>query len=149
LPSSIQFATYATAGLNIPATPDGRSYGDPLADSIGAIYGKDIEGPTAMLNSASKLPLKLAIGTPVLNIRLQKKLILNCLQALIIGYFEQGGMQVQISCLSRDDILDAMNHPEKHESLIVRIGGYSEYFNRLSPELKETVLKRTEFDALN
>jgi formate C-acetyltransferase len=53
-------------------------------------------------------------------------------------------MQLQVSCLSREDILDAMAHPEKHASLAVRIGGYSEYFNRLSPELKQTVLERTE-----
>lgn len=149
LPSSIQFSTYTTAGSDIPATPDGRSYGDPLADSIGAVFGKDKEGPTAMLNSAAKLPLKLALGTPVLNIRLQKKLIFDCLKALIMGYFEQGGMQVQVSCLSREDILEAMKYPEKHENLIVRIGGFSEYFNRLSPELKQTVLKRTEFRTLN
>lgn len=56
-------------------------------------------------------------------------------------------MQVQISCLSREEILDAMEHPERHENLIVRTGGYSEYFNRLTPELKQTVLRRTEFSA--
>lgn len=148
LPSSIQFTTYTVAGSNIPATPDGRSYGDPLADSIGPIHGRDTKGPTAMLNSAAKLPQKLMLGTPILNIRLQKNFIRNHLQALITGYFKQGGMQVQISCVSREDILDAMEHPERHENLIVRIGGYSEYFNRLSPELKQTVLQRTEYNTL-
>jgi formate C-acetyltransferase len=53
-------------------------------------------------------------------------------------------MQLQVSCLSREDILDAMAHPEKHGSLVVRIGGYSEYFTRLSPKLQKTVLERTE-----
>lgn len=149
LPSSIQFTTYAAAGSNVPATPDGRSNGEPLADSIGAIYGKDRKGPTAMLNSAAKLPQKLMLGTPVLNIRLQKDFIRNYLQTLVMGYFRQGGMQIQISCISREDILDAMKHPEKHENLIVRIGGYSEYFNRLSPDLKQTVLERTEFSTAN
>ena len=57
---------------------------------------------------------------------------------------QQGGMQLQVSCLSREEIQDAMIHPERHESLVVRIGGFSEYFNRLSPELKQTVLERTE-----
>jgi len=145
LPSSIQFITYLEAGMDIPATPDGRAYGEPLADSIGAIHGKDTEGPTAMLNSAAKLPLKLAVGTPILNIRLGKEMISKHLKTLIMGYFKQGGMQVQVSCISREDILDAIEHPEKHENLIVRVGGYSEYFNRLSSELKQTVLKRTEF----
>ena len=55
-------------------------------------------------------------------------------------------MQLQISCLSREDIREAMQYPERHENLIVRIGGYSEYFNRLSAELQETVAARTEYD---
>jgi formate C-acetyltransferase len=54
-------------------------------------------------------------------------------------------MQLQVSCLSREEILDAIAHPEEHRSLVVRVGGYSEYFNRLSPELQQTVLERTEY----
>ena len=42
-------------------------------------------------------------------------------------------------------MLDAIEHPEKHENLVVRIGGFSEYFNRLTPKLKQTVLERTEY----
>jgi len=54
-----------------------------------------------------------------------------------------GGMQMQITCVSKEDMLDALKHPEKHENLIVRVGGYSEYFNRLSDEMKRTVIERT------
>ena len=54
-------------------------------------------------------------------------------------------MQLQVSCLSREEMLDAIEHPEKHESLVVRIGGYSEYFTRLTPVLQPTVLARTEY----
>lgn len=53
-------------------------------------------------------------------------------------------MQLQISCLSLEDMLDALERPERHENLMVRIGGYSEYFNRLSDDLKHEVIKRTE-----
>ena len=144
LPSSIQFATYADAGKGIPATPDGREADAPLADSIGAIHGKDRQGPTALLNSAARLPQSLALGTPVLNLRLQKSALQQTLRPLIEAYFKQGGLQVQVSYFSRDDLLDALAHPDKHEHLIVRIGGYAEYFNRLTPELKQTVLARTE-----
>jgi formate C-acetyltransferase len=145
LPSSIQFVTYAGAGLEVGATPDGRNRGAPLADSLGAVHGKDRAGPTAMLNSVAKLPLYKAAGTPVLNLRLGKNGLSASLRPLATGFFESGGMQVQISCLSREDMLDALEHPEKHENLIVRIGGYSEYFNRLPGELKKTVLERSEF----
>jgi formate C-acetyltransferase len=148
LPSSIQFVTYTDAGRKVGATPDGREAFSPLADSLGAIHGKDIAGPTALLNSVTKLPLYKAAGTPILNLRLKKEFIAAALKPLVMGYFARGGMQIQISCFSREDMLDAVEHPEKHGNLIVRIGGYSEYFNNLSPELKETVIKRTEFEKL-
>lgn len=145
LPASIQFVVYADAGRPVPATPDGRADGAPLADSIGPVHGKDTAGPTAMLNSAAKLPLQTALGTPVLNLRLRKEVVSSSVRPLVSTFFERGGMQLQISCLSREDMLDALDHPEKHENLIVRIGGYSEYFNRLSPALQQSVLARTEF----
>ncbi len=147
LPCSIQFITYADAGKRVGATPDGRAAGEPLCDSIGPVHGKDKKGVTALLNSAAKLPQSDALGTPVLNLRLRKSHIKDYLRPLISGYFRQGGMQVQISCISKEDMLDALEHPEKHENLIVRIGGYSEYFNRLSYELKQMVLQRMEHPA--
>ena len=147
LPASIQFATYAGAGIGIPATPDGRKANAPAADCIGAVLGKDSCGPTAMMNSAAKLNPERMTGTPVLNIRVQKSFLKKALKPLVQGYFKQGGMQVQISCISSDEIRAAMARPEEHQNLIVRIGGYSEYFTRLSPELQQTVLERTEFGA--
>ena len=143
-PVSNQFITYADAGKKIPATPDGRKAGAPLCDSLGAIHGNDNKGPTALLNSVSKLPLYRIIGTPVTNIRISKEHLAAVLKPLVKGFFEEGGMQLQVSCLSREEILDAMAHPENHRSLIVRVGGYSEYFTRLSPELQQTILARTE-----
>jgi formate C-acetyltransferase len=92
----------------------------------------------------AKLDVRKIIGTPTTNIRLSREQVAVALPALVNAFFGRGGMQLQVSCLSREDILDAMAHPEKHASLAVRIGGYSEYFNRLSPELKQTVLERTE-----
>jgi formate C-acetyltransferase len=144
LAASIQFITYDTAGKNILSTPDGRKNFEPLCDSIGAVHGKDINGPTALLNSVAKLPLTKAIGTPVLNFRLQKKNIPNTLRPLVLGFFKQGGLQMQVSCISKEDLEDALIHPEKHGNLIVRIGGYSEYFYRLSTDLKKAVIERTE-----
>ena len=141
---SNQFTTYVNAGKAVGATPDGRAQGDPLCDSLGAINGNDTEGPTALLNSVSKLPLDRFVGTPITNIRLSKEHLPLYLKPLVKSFFDRGGMQLQVSCLSRADMLDAIEHPERHKSLIVRIGGYSEYFNRLSPELKQTVLARTE-----
>ncbi|MBQ7867386.1 MAG: hypothetical protein IJ354_04490 [Clostridia bacterium] len=142
---SNQFTTYEYAGLCVHATPDGRANADPLCDALGAVHGKDTKGPTALLSSTAKLPLSRVTGTPIMNIRIKKEHLPMLLKPLVTAFFEKGGMQLQVSCLSREEMQDAMEHPEKHENLIVRVGGFSEYFNRLTPVLQQTVLKRTEY----
>jgi formate C-acetyltransferase len=150
LPSHIMFETFAAAGVGVGALPDGRRSNEPLADSVGPVQGRDRSGPTAMLRSVTRLPLQRASGTPVLNLRLAKSNAAGeagrrRLRQLIETYFSLGGMQLQLSLLDRVELEDALVHPENHEDLIVRIGGYSTYFNRLSPELKREVIKRTEY----
>ncbi len=150
LPSHIMFETYATAGAVVGTLPDGRRVGEPLADSVGPVQGRDQNGPTAMLQSVARLPLPRAIGTPVLNVRLGKESVRGSearsrTRAMIEAYFRLGGLQLQFSLLDREELLDALEHPERHENLIVRIGGYSAYFNKLSPDLKQEVIKRTEY----
>jgi len=144
-PVSNQFTTYEDAGKGVRATPDGRADGEPLCDSCGAVYGRDVKGPTALLSSVAALRLDLVIGTPVTNIRISKPRLPVLLKPLVQGFFRKGGMQLQVTCASREELLDALEHPEKHESLIVRMGGFAEYFNRLTPVLKQTVIDRTEY----
>ena len=143
LSASIQFMSQAEAGKGIGATPDGREAGAPLCDSLAAIFGKDSLGPTALLNSVAALDLKGALGTPVLNFNVMQKIDDEILKCLILGYLEQGGLQLQLTYASREELLDAYEHPERHGNLIVRVGGYSEYFVRLSDELKRMVINRT------
>ena len=149
IPSCILFVTYAWFGRMVGATPDGRKAFDVLTDSIGPAQGRDINGPTAMLNSVTKLPLKLAIGTPVLNLRLAKNLFrdeahLRNIAALLKTYFAKGGLQLQLSVVDGEEMLKAQKEPEKHRDLLVRIGGYSEYFTLLEPALQDSVIARTE-----
>ena len=143
LSASIQFMSQVYAGENIGATPDGRCNGAPLCDSLAAIFGKDSQGPTALLNSVTSLDLKRALGVPVVNFNITSKFSDSTLKALILGYMKQGGVQLQITYASKEDLLDAYEHPERHSNLIVRVGGYSEYFNRLSDELKQMIINRT------
>jgi len=149
LPSCILFITYSWAGMPVGATPDGRHAGEPLADSVGAFRGNDVHGPTALLSSVAKLPLSLAVGTPVLNIRLQRAIMdrdedTQKIASLIRAYFAKGGMQIQVSVLNKAELLAAKAEPEKYADLLVRIGGYSEYFCNLTPELQDTVIARTD-----
>ncbi len=147
--SCILFTTYLGAGKGVGATPDGRHAFSALCDSVGAAAGRDRHGPTALLKSVCALPLHLAAGTPVLNLRLSQELFagrdgLDKASKLLKTYFKQGGMQLQVSVLDAKEMRSAQERPEDHESLIVRIGGYSEYFNRLGKELQDTVIDRTE-----
>lgn len=151
LASVILFTTYGEAGRVVGATPDGRKASEVLTDSVGPAQGRDTHGPTAMLNSVAKLPLFLGVGTPVLNLRVQKSIITEesgrgNLLALLRTFFALGGLQLQLSVVSKDDMLAAQQHPEQYQDLIVRIGGYSEYFNLLAKGLlQDSVIARTEF----
>jgi len=142
LPASIQFTRYVDAGKNVGATPDGRRAGDPLCDSIGSIHGADQSGPTALLSDAAVICSADFAGTPVLNLKLDAAQSIEYLRPLVEGYFAQGGMQLQVTCVDQEALLKAKDHPELYPNLIVRIGGYSEYFARLSPELRQTVVDR-------
>jgi pyruvate-formate lyase len=147
----VLFRSYGDAGRKIGATPDGRHANEPLADSVGPINGRDTHGPTAMLNSVARLPLHLATGTPVLNMRLSRSLFSSagarrCLRDLIEAFFRNGGMQLQLSAVSRQELEDAMVHPENHRDLIVRVGGYSAHFNSLPDDIKRCIIARTEYD---
>ncbi len=143
LPASIQFMSQISAGEKIGATPDGREKGAPLCDSLGAVFGKDSEGPTALLNSVTSLDLKRALGIPVLNFNINPDFDDTILKALISGYMELGGIQMQITCTSIETLMEAYENPDLHKNLIVRVGGYSEYFNNLSDDLKKMVINRT------
>ena len=143
LPASIQFNSQVEAGRSIKATPDGRSAGSPLCDSLGAIFGKDYLGPTALLNSVTHLELKKALGTPILNFNITPDFKNEILKALIVGYLASGGYQMQITCTSLAMLMEAYNNKDKHKNLVVRVGGYSEYFHNLSDELQKMIVSRT------
>jgi len=143
LPCSIMFRSAAIKGKEVGATPDGRRKGAALADSLGAIMGKDTQGPTALLKSVTSLDLKRALGTPVLNFCIDPNIRDAHLKALILGYMQLGGLQMQITCTDTKTLLEAYENPDLHRNLVVRVGGYSDYFWKLSDELKRMVISRT------
>lgn len=143
IPTSIQFMSQTAAGKAIGATPDGRDAGSPLCDSLAAIFAKDTKGPTALLNSVTSLDLKRALGVPVLNFNINPDFKDEALKALILGYMKTGGIQMQITCISAEMLEKAYEAPEAYKNLVVRVGGYSEYFYRLDDDLKRMVIGRT------
>lgn len=146
LPTSHQFIRHVAEGKLVGPTPDGRATGQALADSIAAVNGKAVQGPTSMLLSAACYAQDEIYGIPVLNLSITQKFDPAVLRALIEGYFVKNGTQIQITCTNRETLLDAKKNPDAHRDLIVRIGGYSDYFCRLDPALQDAVIARTLFE---
>ncbi len=148
LPGCIMFNHWAGDGAFVGALPDGRLAGAVLADSAGPVQGRDTHGPTAMLRSVTKLPLARLAGTPVVNIRLQPEMLsteagLDTAVQLVRAYFALGGMQLQVNVVDTDTLRAAQGEPEAHRDLVVRVGGYSDYFTSLSAALQEAIIART------
>lgn len=151
LPACLMFTTYAWYGKPVGATPDGRRAGTPIADSAGAMQGRDTSGPTALLQSVARLRHSLAPGTLVVNARFSHKYFTDRatrkkLIDLIRTYFDLGGMQLQINVVDQAVLRNALAHPELHGDLIIRVGGYSEYWTRLDDDLRRSILERTEHE---
>lgn len=152
LASCLMFVTYGMFGEQVGATPDGRMAQTPVGDSAGAVQGRDRSGPTAYLRSVASIPHFLAPGTLVVNIRFTKRLFNDPeareqLKALIRTYFDLGGMQLQINVVDQRVLQDALEHPDQYQDLIIRVGGYSEYFSRLGRDLQLSILERVEHEC--
>ena len=148
LPGCLMFVRYVDAGLNVMATPDGRRANAPIADSAGPVAGRDRHGPTAMMRSVSRLDMQGAPGTLVVNMRLDGRMFREPAdrektKALIRSYFALGNMQLQVNVVDQDTLEAALADPERYGDLVERVAGYSEYWGRLTPELRRTVLERT------
>lgn len=143
------FSRTGRYGGSAGASANGRHSRDVLiADSIGATPGCDRLGPTAALCSAMKYDHSLATSGFVMQLKFDRKLFntpegLENFLRLVKGYFMGGGQQLSINVVDKAELLDAVEHPEKHENLIVRVGGYSDYFTRLSPALQQNIIART------
>ena len=91
----------------------------------------------------TSLNLERALGVPVLNFNINPDFKDEILKSLILGYMKQGGIQMQITCISREMLEEAYRNPEDHKNIIVRVGGYSDYFYRLTDETKRMIINRT------
>ena len=136
-------------GAQTGATPDGRYAYTPMADGVSPSAGMDISGPTASANSVAKLDHGIASNGTLFNMKFHPSALegmsgLESFVSLVRGYFDQKGMHVQFNVVSRDTLRDAQLHPEKYQSLIVRVAGYSALFTTLSKSLQDDIINRTE-----
>jgi len=150
------FAGTSSVAANVPqgagtcATPDGRKWGEPLAEGCSPTHSRDKNGPTSVFKSISQLKTDQIFGGVLLNQKVAPALLERDedklkLQMLIRTFFDVlHGWHVQYNVVSRETLLDAQKHPERHQDLIVRVAGYSAFFNILSPQTQDDIIARTE-----
>ena len=137
-------------GSVVGATPDGRNAGQPLSEGISPFQGVDVKGPTAVLKSATKFD-HLKTGGTLLNQKFAPSFFNNedsiiKLGALVRSYFKMNGHHIQFNVVNADTLRNAQRHPEKYKDLIVRVAGYSDYFNDLGEDLQNEIIRRTEHE---
>ena len=134
------------------ALPDGRKAKQPLSEGISPFQGADTKGPTAVLKSAAKID-HLKTGGTLLNQKFAPEFFdsdesIRKLTALIRTYFRMDGHHIQFNVVSAKTLRDAQKHPELYRDLIVRVAGYSDYFNDLGKSLQDEIIRRTEHSGV-
>lgn len=137
-------------GKGTMATPDGRNAWVPLAEGCSPSHNMDKNGPTSVLKSVSKLRTEEIIGGVLLNQKVNPQTLAKeedkqKLIMLLRAFFNKlHGYHIQYNVVSRETLIDAQKNPEKHRDLIVRVAGYSAFFNVLSKATQDNIIERTE-----
>lgn len=134
------------------ATPNGRMAHFAISDGTSPAHGSDSHGPTAVIKSLGKLDQTKSGGT-LLNVRFVPQLLKReedqkKLGSLIRTYFKFGGHHIQFNIVDTATLHDAQKHPDEYKDLLVRVAGYSDYFNDMTEQLQNEIIARTENDEL-
>lgn len=130
------------------ASPNGRHAHKPVSEGISPEKGADVNGPTSVVKSCSKMD-HLNTGGTLLNQKFTPSVVageqgLDQMANLIRTYFNLDGHHIQFNVIDRETLRDAQAHPDEYKDLIVRVAGYSDYFRNLSKELQDEIIMRTE-----
>ena len=138
-------------GKVMGATPNGRLAGKSISDGTSPSHGADINGPSSVIKSLSKIDHVKSGGT-LLNLRFLPSLLkrdedIKKLGHLIRSYFTLGGHHIQFNIVDRATLFAAQQCPDDYKDLLVRMAGYSDYFNDMNSDLQQEVIERTENEA--
>jgi len=147
--STSNITSYVPNGLEVGATPDGRTAKSPLNEGCSPTQGTDLNGPTAVLLSVSKLPNHKVAAGQLLNMRFSPASMrddenLQKFKALLETSVQLGIYHNQFNVIDSKILRDAMLHPQNYGDLIVRVAGYCAQFISLMPDAQEAIIARTE-----
>jgi pyruvate-formate lyase len=138
-------------GQNVGATPDGRKAGEPLADGgMSAVYGRDQNGPTALLRSVSRIDSMLGSNGTLLNMKFLPDTFktendIRKFASFLRVFVGLKIHHVQFNVIRREDLVAAKEKPELHKGLTVRVAGYTAYFTELAGDLQDEIIERTSY----
>lgn len=144
-------SAHVPMGQNVGATPDGRRSKEPLADGgMSAVYGRDINGPTALLKSVSRIDSMRGTNGTLLNMKFLPQMFateegIKKFSNLLRAFVRLKIIHIQFNVLNEEDLLEAQKHPEKYKNLTVRVAGYTAYFTELARDLQNEIIARTSY----
>jgi formate C-acetyltransferase len=148
-------SAHVPMGQNVAATPDGRYSQTPLADGgMSPMYGRDKLGPTAVLNSVSRIPSNLATNGTLLNMKFLPSFFNNesdreKFSSLLKTFIHLPINHVQFNVVTAQELINAKADPESYRGLTIRVAGYTAYFTELAGDLQDEIIKRTTYGEFN
>ncbi|MFX0102165.1 MAG: pyruvate formate lyase family protein [Candidatus Hodarchaeota archaeon] len=147
-PGNLSFIMHGEFGKTTLATADGRREREALSDSFAPVQGRGEQGPTAMINSLSKLDLSYCLGGPTFNLTLAPANLEGDNRVkignLVRTFLEKGGAQMQVNVINAGILRDAQEHPENYKHLMVKVAGYTDVFVRLTRQIQDEIITRTK-----
>ena len=146
-------SAHVPMGQNVGASADGRFAKDPLADGgVSAMYGRDRQGPTALLQSVSRLPFVKASNGTLLNMKFLPQFFktdagIRKFTELLRAVCRLGISHIQFNVLNEADLRAAQKDPDAYRSLTVRVAGYTAYFTELAHDLQDEIIERTTYES--
>jgi formate C-acetyltransferase len=148
-------SAHVPMGKNVGASTDGRHSGTPLADGgLSAVYGRDMQGPTALLHSVNRIDSMNGSNGTLLNMKFSPDFFkdrggIERFAGFLRAFAHLRIHHVQFNVLSEQDLLRAKQYPEQYRSLTVRVAGYTAYFTELAGDLQDEIIARTTYTGIS
>lgn len=143
IPGAFSYRDHEKQGLITPASPDGRKNGMPLNDGSCPVQGYDNLGPTLSIASTLAWEPSRFLGGTSINVKINTSIEPQKIVSLIKAYLKTKGVQLQFNIVDTQTLLNAQKNPEMYKDLLVRIGGYSDFFVRLPKNLQDEIISRS------
>lgn len=143
IPGAFSYREHEIQGKKTPASPDGRTFGMPLNDGSCPVQGYDSLGPTLSIASTVAWEPSRFLGGTSVNVKINKGIEPEKIAALIRGYLKTHGSQLQFNIVDTETLLEAQKNPDRYKDLLVRIGGYSDFFVTIPKSLQDEIISRS------